>query len=106
MSYSSEEKFDLVYQKLSGNYDDVLNNMRIVSDMIKKDKDNVDLRNLLFSLAEVATKIIGTQISFVYSYAEGEYLDMYVDRLNEKRQEILSDVATDLYSIDNKGRGR
>lgn len=106
INLTNEESFDLVNSKLTENYNSILNNMSVVSNMIKSNPENNELKELLYNLSLSASEIIGTQISFTYSYADKEYRDSMVDRLMEKRKNLLQEVTMDLENSNNVSRGR
>lgn len=105
--YADSEKFELVEQRLIENYNDIMGQMGLVSKMMKENPQNSDLKNLLCGLAETATKIISTQISFAHTYAPDErYKERVIEKLMKKRQQLLSDVATDLTNVEEKSKTR
>ena len=105
-NFTNEEKFEIVYQKLSDNYNAILENMASVGNLVKRDSKNIELKDLLYNLAEVATKIIGTQISFAYAYGDEKTKEIVVNKLSSKRQMLLSEIATELRDIENKRKAR
>lgn len=106
ISYTDQEKVDLVFECLSNNFNDVINQMTNVSEIIKKDPNNTELKNLLYSLAATATKIIGTQISFTHVYVAEKDKENIIDKLMEKKQQLLSKVATELSDLNTKTKSR
>lgn len=101
-SYSEKDKINLMLENLTNNYNDVIMQIKSALEIVKKEPNNKDLVNLLYSLTGVATKIIGTQISFSYIFVDEKEREQIVDKLMEKKQQLLSSIATELSDIDRK----
>lgn len=101
-SYNEKDKIKLVLDNLTNNYNDVITQMKTTLEMVKQNPNNKELVNLLYSLTGVATKIIGTQISFSYIYVDEKEREQIVDKLMEKKQQLLSSVATELSDLEVK----
>lgn len=106
-SNEKEEQLDLVQQRLNGNYSDIMRQMGMVSNMIKANPESKELKNLLYSLSETATKIISTQICFAHAYSPDEkYKDEIIGHLMKKRQGLLSEIATELNATSSNTKSR
>jgi len=83
------EKFDNVYDSLTGVYSAIEYMMGEVYEELQQDPDNMDKSNFLQGLGSVALKVINSQQQLVESYAPIELKETFLSKLDEK-QLILS----------------
>lgn len=69
------EKFDVMYDNLTGIYNELESMMSSVYEELQSDPTNVDKENFLHGLGSVALKVISSQMQLIDEYCELQYKD-------------------------------
>ena len=91
------EKFDIMYDNLSGLYSEIENMMDNVYRELQTDPTNIDKVNFLQGLGSVALKVISSQQLLVESYSSIEFKDTLLARLDEKTVVLKDALEKDKY---------
>lgn len=91
------EKFDIMYDNLSGLYSEIENMMDNVYRELQTDPTNIDKANFLQLLGSVALKVISSQQLLVESYSSIEFKDTLLARLDEKTVVLKDALEKDKY---------
>lgn len=91
------EKFDIMYDNLSGLYFEIENMMDNVYRELQTDPTNIDKVNFLQGLGSVALKVISSQQLLVESYSSIEFKDTLLARLDEKTVVLKDALEKDKY---------
>lgn len=78
------EKFNAMYDNLSGLYSEIESMMGSVYEELQTEPTNVDKANFLQGLGSVALKVISSQQQLVESYCSNDFKDTLLARLDEK----------------------
>ena len=89
------EKFDSMYDSLSGVYSEIESIMSSIYDELKVDPTNVDKANFLQGLGSVALKVISSQQQLVESYGSNEYKETLISNLDAKASALSDALAKD-----------
>lgn len=87
------ENFSVIEQKMNRNYDSVTEIMGTLYANIQENPEDINSRDMLLALGEVAINIINTQIDFAYIYCDdSRYKGITIEKLKEKEEQLLVEL--------------
>lgn len=89
------ERYDAMYDSLSGVYSELESIMGSVYEELQSDPTNIDKANFLQGLGSVALKVISSQQLLVESYGSKEFKDTLLSNLDAKAIALKDALAQD-----------
>lgn len=87
------ERFDTMYDNLSGIYSELESMMGSIYEELQSDPTNIDKANFLQGLGNVALKILSTQRDLVEEFSDRDVKDILISNIDNKASVLTTALA-------------